>query len=196
MISWFCFLNYGKTAQESEPYKNFWPQDQTTRKTVVIDSQIHQPQNSSKDSDVSGKGVDNSTPMKETKHSSLTKSPVSDVESKEVNPKSTLSPHNTSNEIQIPVSYEHVSRASSCNSLSSSGGSMNEYDIEKASKTPLPSTPVDQSSIKGIRKITITANCSVLDEPYDEPDTPPKQKVLEDQFQTVKIYILFSIEIL
>lgn len=76
---------------------------------------------------------------------------------------------------------------------------MNEYDIEKASVKPLTSIPADQSSIKGIRKITITANCSVLDEPYNELDftaeheTTSKQTVHEDQFQTVKIFIFLSV---
>lgn len=76
---------------------------------------------------------------------------------------------------------------------------MNEYDIEQASSKPLSSTPVDQSSLKGIRKITIKANCSVLDEPFNELDSSAEHDTSSFQFkapedETIKVYVLLSIK--
>lgn len=172
-------------------YKKFWPQD--ARKTVVIDSQIHQPQSDSVK--MSPKSVSSNVSTQRS-----TPNPHTPVETdvREVHITSILNPNTTSSrEIQIPISY--VSRTSSCNSLSSSGGSMNEYDIEQASSKPLSSTPVDQSSLKGIRKITIKANCSVLDEPFNELDSSAEHDTSSFQFkapedETIKVHVLLSIK--
>lgn len=178
-------------------YKKFWPQD--ARKTVVIDSQIHQPQSTPEDSvKMSPKSVSsNISTQRSTPNPHNTCTPV-ETDVGEVHITSILNPNTTSSrEIQIPISY--VSRTSSCNSLSSSGGSMNEYDIEQASSKPLPSTPVDQSSLKGIRKITIKANCSVLDEPFNELDSSAEHDTSSFKFkapedETIKVYVLLSIK--
>lgn len=177
-----CWQLHIQNTKESERYKKFWPQDHSPRKTTVIDSEIHQPRYPTETSSLNT--------HKTTKDNNTLKSIETEIKN------SIPGPYTPSREIIIPVSY--VSRQSSCNSLSSSEGSMNEYDIEKESSKLLPSTPVDQSSLKGIRKITIKANCSVLDEPYNELDfstergTSPKRKVPEDQGETVKICVLFS----
>lgn len=64
-------------------------------------------------------------------------------------------------------------------SLASSEESMNEYDVETATTTSIHSAPhrsasrsstSRSSSFKGPRVITITANCSVVDEPCDSSD--------------------------
>lgn len=170
-------------------YKKFWPQD--ARKTVVIDSQIHQPQSDCVK--MSPKSVSSNVSTQRSTHT-----PV-ETDVGEVHITSILNPNTTSSrEIQIPISQ--VSRRSSCTSLSSSEGSMNEYEIEQASSKPLSSTPVDQSSLKGIRKITIKANCSVLDEPFNELDSSAEHDTSSFQFkapedETIKVYVLMSIKI-
>ena len=180
-------------------YKKFWPQDHAARKMVVIDSQIHQPQLTPENSvKMSPKSINSHiSTQRSTPNPPNTSTPL-ETEIKEVHIISTLNPNTASSrEIQIPVSY--VSRSSSCNSLSSSGGSMNEYDVEQASSKALPSTPVDQSSVKGIRKITIKANCSVLDEPFNELDSSAEHdtssfKLKDPEDETIKVYVLLSIK--
>lgn len=179
-------------------FKKFWPQDHVARKAVVIDNEIHQPQSAPESSEKASQQNITRISTQRSTPNSLNISPPLETEINEVHIISKLSPNTaTSREIQIPVSY--VSRSSSCNSLSSSGGSMNEYDVEQASSKALSSTPVDQSSLKGIRKITIKANCSVLDEPFNELDSSAEHetssfKLKAPEDETIKVYVLLSIK--
>lgn len=138
---------YNNCKKESEPYRKFWPQDRIST-NGDSSQQYYHPKS----------GVKLRKEHKPSTTESKTKR---------------FSNGTDANRITKKPKDKNGSVAS----LASSEESMNEYDVETATTTSIHSprsasrsSASRSSSFKGPRVITITANCSVLDEPCESPD--------------------------
>ncbi|GFU34204.1 band 4.1-like protein 3 [Nephila pilipes] len=140
---------------ELEPYQKFWPQDRVPNQPSTIHCEAPRPVTSEKI---------HSNPKIKFKGEKMSKGNVSKTTKTKSENRSS---HSQSNGKGDKNDMNQVPKSNSLASLASSEGSLNEYDVETATTRSYQSIPVRTPSIssKGPRVITITANCSVLDEP-------------------------------
>lgn len=107
------------------------------------------------------------------------------------------SPQQTSSQ-KIPLlenGVKHVvtsqkNNSESRESIASSEGSMNEYEVDSPSEKEVSSV-ASLNMQKGPRKITIKANCSVVDEPYHAESLDPSQVLVNEEvlLKSVKLCV-------
>ncbi|GBM14534.1 Band 4.1-like protein 3 [Araneus ventricosus] len=168
-----------KLHGELEPYQKFWPQDHVPNRPSTIHCEAPRPLTTEKNRPLSDSFTKNKLNEEKVLRGNISKGKTGTKREPGNNIKQNGT-HSVTNGKESNVKNQGP-KSNSLASLASSEGSMNEYDVETATTRSVQSMPIRTPSIssKGPRIITITANCSVVDEPHINKE--PQNSNLQNQ---------------